>query len=107
LPPSATVRLHLTRRQAFHLPARLLAIHRTIRSIVRVSLAIRTEGGMTDSPDQVAEYIWAIAMLLEMHARQAGLDSAAHLLAQVVQNASEVLAQHRAATPLLPEIASG
>ena len=23
---------------------------------------------MTDSPDQVAEYIWAIAMLLEMHA---------------------------------------
>ena len=62
---------------------------------------------MTDSPDQVAENIWAIAMLLEMHARQAGLDSAAHLLAQVVQNASEVLAQHRAATPLLPEIASG
>ena len=62
---------------------------------------------MTDSPDQVAEYIWAIAMLLEMHARQASLDSAAHLLAQVVQNASEVLAQHRAATPLWPEIASG
>ena len=47
---------------------------------------------MPSNKIQAADYIWAVAMLLEVHAKDAGLEKCATLLSQVVREAAQAIA---------------